>query len=380
MRQLALGFAILLAVLAGVLALSPGARSAFLEIFHLKGATVELVDTLPEVEVQTIDFGEKVSREEAERRVGFKLVDLGEPDAVFVRDRMASLVYGPVDKPRLVLSQLRGAVWDGFIKKVGGGGTRIEQVTVDGERGLFITGDEHFVMFLDENCVIDDEPTYLAGTVLLWNRGPLLLRLEGDLTRARGARARRSVGREPRRDGRCISDCHPTLEVRMKKLLLVLAVAAAVAVPAASAGGWATVGLSSLPPSGLEPNQAWPVDITVLQHGETPLAGVVPIVRIRDGGGKVVKSFTATPTGKTGVYHAVVKFPAPARSRTRSTTASAPTAVLRRTRSSRSRSARPAIRSRSCPSGSPPRSHSPSLPRPRSCGAAGHPSRPRSRI
>ncbi len=94
----------------------------------------------------------------------------------------------------------------------------------------------------------------------------------------------------------------------MKKLLLVLAVAV-IAVPAASAGGWATVGLSSLPPSGLEPNQNWPVDITVLQHGQTPLAGVTPIVRIRDDGGKVVRSFTATPTGKTGVYHAEVKFP-----------------------------------------------------------------------
>jgi hypothetical protein len=94
----------------------------------------------------------------------------------------------------------------------------------------------------------------------------------------------------------------------MKKLLLALIVAV-VAVPAASAGGWATVGLSSLPPSGLEPNQSWPVDITVLQHGETPLAGVVPIVRVRDDGGKVVESFTAKPTGKTGVYHANVTFP-----------------------------------------------------------------------
>lgn len=94
----------------------------------------------------------------------------------------------------------------------------------------------------------------------------------------------------------------------MKKLLLVLTVAA-IAVPAASAGGWATVGLSSLPPSGLEPNQAWPVDITVLQHGQTPLAGVTPIVRIRNDGGKLVKSFSAKPTGKTGVYHAVVEFP-----------------------------------------------------------------------
>jgi hypothetical protein len=99
------------------------------------------------------------------------------------------------------------------------------------------------------------------------------------------------------------------LEVRMKKLLFVLAVAL-VAVPAASAGGWATVGLSSLPPSGLEPNQAWPVDVTVLQHGQTPLAGVTPVVRVRDDGGNVVGTFTATPTDTVGVYHAVVRFPA----------------------------------------------------------------------
>ncbi len=193
-RPLALGFAILLAVLAGVLALSPGARSAFLEIFHLQGATVERVEELPEVEVQSIDFGEQVSREEAERRVGFELVDLGEPDAVFVRaDRMASLVYGSVDKPRLVLSELRGTVWDGLVKKIGGRGTRVDQVTVDGRRGLFITGDEHFVMFIDENGAITDEPTFLAGTVLLWNRGPLLLRLEGDLTRAEALELGKSV-------------------------------------------------------------------------------------------------------------------------------------------------------------------------------------------
>ena len=97
----------------------------------------------------------------------------------------------------------------------------------------------------------------------------------------------------------------------MKKLSLVLAVAVvAVAVPTASAGGWATVGLSSLPLAGLPADQDWPVDITVLQHGRTPLAGVIPVVRIRDDGGTVVKSFTAKPTGKTGVYHAIVRFPA----------------------------------------------------------------------
>ncbi len=195
LRPLALGLALLLAVLAGVLALSPGARSAFLEIFRLQGATVERVDKLPEVEVQpTIDFGERVSLEEAELRVGFELVDLGEPDAVFVRGtRMASLVYGPVDRPRLVLSQLRGSVWDGFVKKVGASGTQVENVTVDGERGLYISGEEHFVMFLEEGLGVTDEPTFLAGTVLLWNRGDLLLRLEGDLTRAEALELARSV-------------------------------------------------------------------------------------------------------------------------------------------------------------------------------------------
>ena len=192
-RRLALGFAILLAVLAGVLALSPGARSAFLEIFHLKGATVELVETLPQVDAQPIDFGEQVSREEAERRVGFKLVDLGDPDGIYVRDRIASVVYGPAKKPRLVLTQLRGGVWGGFVKKVSSLGTRIVNVTVNGEPGLFITGDHHFVMFVGPNGAIRDDQTYLAGTVLLWNRGPLLLRIEGDLTRAEALELAKSV-------------------------------------------------------------------------------------------------------------------------------------------------------------------------------------------
>ena len=194
LRPLALGLAILLAVLAGVLALSPGARSAFLEIFELRGAKVERVETLPEVEVERFDFGELVTREEAERRVGFELLDLGQPNQIYVRDdRLASVVYGDADKPRLVLSQLRGAIYEGFVKKTGSRGTIVEQVTVDGEPGLFITGDDHFVMFRDETGAITDEPTYLAGTVLLWNRGDLLLRLEGDLTREEALELAESV-------------------------------------------------------------------------------------------------------------------------------------------------------------------------------------------
>jgi hypothetical protein len=195
LRPLALGLAVLLAVAAGVLALSPGARSAFLEIFQIRGATVERVDSLPAVRAQRVDFGERVGRDEAERRVGFELLDLGAaPDAIFVRpDGLASVVYGDPAHPRLVLSQARGALWKGFIKKTAGRGTIIDEVTVDGEPGLFVAGPDHFVMFLDENGLISDERTYLAGTVLLWNRGDLLLRLEGDVTEEQALELAESV-------------------------------------------------------------------------------------------------------------------------------------------------------------------------------------------
>lgn len=195
LRPLALGFAVLLAVLAGVLAFSPGARSAFLEIFHIRGATVERVETLPDVRAQRLDFGQRVSRTEAEHRSGFRVLDLGgKPDATFIRsDGLVSVVYGDPDRPRLVLSQARGAVFEGFMKKTGGSGTIVRYVTVRGQPGLFVTGDEHYVMFRDRNGAITDERTYLAGTVLLWNRGPLLLRLEGDMTLAQARELANSV-------------------------------------------------------------------------------------------------------------------------------------------------------------------------------------------
>jgi hypothetical protein len=98
----------------------------------------------------------------------------------------------------------------------------------------------------------------------------------------------------------------------MKKLLLALVVPAAVAVavfsPAAGAGGWATVGLSSLP-TGVGPGDKWKVDMTVLQHGDKPLAGIAPVLTITNGDGTISKAFVGAPTGTPGVYRAEVVFP-----------------------------------------------------------------------
>jgi YtkA-like len=92
-------------------------------------------------------------------------------------------------------------------------------------------------------------------------------------------------------------------------LVAAAALAAALIAPATSlAGGWATVGLSSLP-DGARPGEEWLVDLTLLQHGRTPLEGVEPTVFIRAANGGAEEAFAARPTERPGVYRARVVFP-----------------------------------------------------------------------
>jgi len=85
--------------------------------------------------------------------------------------------------------------------------------------------------------------------------------------------------------------------------------AAALALPSsAAAGGFATVGLSSLP-DGTAPGRPWHLTLTILQHGRTPLSDLRPTVRIRRAGGGPARTFLARPAGRPGVYRVDVVFP-----------------------------------------------------------------------
>lgn len=93
----------------------------------------------------------------------------------------------------------------------------------------------------------------------------------------------------------------------MRHLIALTVLAAALALPAAAgAGGWATVGFAPLPDD-VEPGQAWKPEITILQHGVTPLDGLTPTVTIE--GAEATEVFTAEPAGKPGKYVAEVVFP-----------------------------------------------------------------------
>jgi hypothetical protein len=96
----------------------------------------------------------------------------------------------------------------------------------------------------------------------------------------------------------------------VRRVIAVLTAAGALALPGtALAGGWATVEMSSTP-DGTASGEPWVVDLTILQHGRTPLAGLTPRVTITGRESGDTRVVTARPLGQPGVYRARVVFPA----------------------------------------------------------------------
>jgi hypothetical protein len=191
--RLAVALAAVATLATGVLAVSPGARSALLDLFDVGGVRIERVGELPEVEVRARPFfGERVTLAEAELRAGFRvripqLDGLEEPDAVFFREAPArgtvTLVYGDPARPRLALSQWRGQTVEPVAIKLVPEGTAVDYVRVRGGLGVWIGGSpDHFFGFDGEGGEFG-EPLYLAGSVLVWEQGRLAFRLEADVSR-----------------------------------------------------------------------------------------------------------------------------------------------------------------------------------------------------
>jgi hypothetical protein len=201
-RPLVLAFAVL-AVAIGAVFLVPQTRAAILDFFHLRGVTIERVQELPTVSVQSglgTFLGDPVSMSEARARAGFDVVvpeALGEPDGVYFQNAppggMVSLLYGTKERPRALFTQFAATVDQVIFKKVAPD-TTITAVWVDGQHGYWLEG-AHFFTYYDRDETMQTEPVRLAGNVLLWERGSLTLRLEGDFSKAEALRIAKSVTR-----------------------------------------------------------------------------------------------------------------------------------------------------------------------------------------
>ena len=186
--------AAVLAAAGALLAVSPGARSAVLDLLEVAGVSIERVPELPEVEVRTAPyFGARTTLADARFDAAHpvllpRLGDLERPDRVYFNayppGGAVVLLYGSLQHPRLVITQWSGETVEPVFYKVAGPGTRVTRVTVDGERGVWLEGAPHLVYTMSRQRRV-------PGAALPGRQRPGLA--------ARRARVPTRGGRRPRR-------------------------------------------------------------------------------------------------------------------------------------------------------------------------------------
>jgi len=202
-----------LAVAAGAAMAVPAARTAILEFFGLRGASVTRVDTLPQAPVSpsvaTLALGSPVPVEDGFVRVKWPYLVvpevLGPPDAAYysstLRDGKVSLVYEPgagVPRSRftgvgILITEFRGDVEPAYVDKLAAAGTAIERLRIGPHRAIWLEGGPHFVAFRTPDGGFGEDVGRLAGNTLLIERGRLLVRIEGELEQDRAVEIARSL-------------------------------------------------------------------------------------------------------------------------------------------------------------------------------------------
>jgi hypothetical protein len=175
-RVLVLALAAALAALAVALVV-PGSGAALLRFFHVRGATVTLVDRLPPLTSRGT-LGTPVPLDQAYFKL---LLPSGRrPERVYAGDGGYWLRY-----PGLLLFEFDSTDGTTLLKKVAAGTRDVEYVDVRGAPGIWI-GARHAVY-------LPGGPPRAAGHVLIWEHGPLTLRLEAAVGLERALAVARSV-------------------------------------------------------------------------------------------------------------------------------------------------------------------------------------------
>jgi hypothetical protein len=184
-------------LLAAVLALAIAGIAAGLG-FRLPGVVIERVPTTPPAGTG-LDLGSPIPIEEAlgidAPRVQLP-AGLPRPDVAFrmgTGDRtMVTLAWRaaagqpalPGSDLSLSLMAVPGSIDAQLLEKLLGPGTRIEPVTVNGDRGWWIEGAPHTILVRTQAGEINELQTAIAGDTLLFVRDGTLYRLESSLGKA----------------------------------------------------------------------------------------------------------------------------------------------------------------------------------------------------
>jgi hypothetical protein len=168
-------------LLAGTAAAVPPIRHAIEQLLGLRGAVVERVQRLPPLPAgagRTLNLGRRIPVGAARHAASFRaLLPAQAVDAAYLSRDVAggriSLVVG-----RSLVIEFRGQA-SPFILKLTGPGTRARRIRLAGDPGIYLDQAPHEVFFLDARGSGESDTVRLAGRVLLWQHGPVILRIEG---------------------------------------------------------------------------------------------------------------------------------------------------------------------------------------------------------
>jgi len=186
--RLVLALALILLAIAVAFAVPP-ARSAILSWFGVGNARIEFVDRLPDVRTRRpLDLGVSTSLDTARKSVNYDVLTsklLGKPKDVRLRFDQVAFVYG---RYKLIVLQSEGT----FFSKEVGPLTNVDRFRLDGQDAIWISGPRHVFGYIAGPGRDRAAELYLVGNALIWQRGPLTLRLEGKVSRAEAVRIARS--------------------------------------------------------------------------------------------------------------------------------------------------------------------------------------------
>jgi len=202
----ALAAAAVVVVLAALLAYTPS-REAIASWINLHTIFTR-VNQLPTPSPQPsgplgkrLGLGQPTTLDAAQSKVTWKILvpaSLGRPDEVYLQlppdgppQGEVTLVYK--SRPGLktsgqtgvavLITEANGKVNTQFFGKMLGEGTTMEQVTVNGHQGYWISGQPHVFFFIDADGNVRDETLRLATNTLLIDDNGTVIRIEGDLTK-----------------------------------------------------------------------------------------------------------------------------------------------------------------------------------------------------
>ncbi len=194
-RVLAVGVAAMLLLVGAAMAVPPS-RNAILRVIGLRGVSIERVPRLPPIPAGAktgarLELGQPIAVARVRHVAGFTpLLPPGASRAYVGHDvpgGRVSILIG-----RALITEFRGTAQP-FIAKVIDPGTTLKFTRVNGARGVYLSGAPHQVLFGASNGQIRSDHVRLAGNVLIWQQGPLIVRIEGTRTLAQALAIARSL-------------------------------------------------------------------------------------------------------------------------------------------------------------------------------------------